>query len=261
METYQRLSGGLRTKGIKKYSIPGNPLISVITVVFNGDKFLEQTILSVINQTYANVEYIIIDGASTDGTYDIIKKYDDRIDYWISEADSGIYDAMNKGIALAQGELIGIINSDDWYEDYTISEIVENYRNNPKIDIFHGLHKLWDASELMGIIGHTNSFLNYGMISHPSCFIKNEIYKKQGVYDTRFKIAADYELMLRLNSKKMNFHFIEKVLANFRNCGLSNTLKKEIIFETVNIKRKFSLISQSQMYIAKFGYCIRSIFR
>jgi glycosyltransferase involved in cell wall biosynthesis len=260
MEKPQSVSGGLRTKGIEKNSESDRPLVSVITVVFNGEKFLEQTILSVINQTYTNVEYIIIDGASTDGTLEIIKKYEDKIDQWISEPDTGIYDAMNKGIALAKGELIGIINSDDWYENYAISEVVDNYRNNPEFGIFNGLHKLWDDSNFMGIIGHTSSFLKFGMISHPSCFVRNEIYKKNGLYDTQFKIAADYELMLRFNSIKVPFFFIEKVLANFRNSGLSNILTKQIIFETSEIKHQYGLISSTQMHITKLGYYIRSFF-
>jgi glycosyltransferase involved in cell wall biosynthesis len=261
MEKPQSVSGGLRTKGIEKNSEIDRPLVSVITVVFNGEKFLEQTILSVINQTYSNVEYLIIDGVSSDGTLEIIKKYDDRLDYWISEPDKGIYDAMNKGIASANGELIGIINSDDWYENNTIFEVVKMYRINPAADIIHGLHKLWDESELIGIIGHTKSFLKYGMISHPTCFVKNEIYKKHGLYNTEFRIAADYELMLRYNSMNLTFVFIDKVLANFRNSGLSNRLEKQIIFETVDIKRRYSLISLSQMYIAKLGYYIRSVFK
>ena len=95
--------GGLRTKGYFKKSYDDKPLISIITVVFNGERYLEQTIQSVIDQTYDNVEYIIIDGGSTDGTLDIIKKYEDKIDYWVSEKDNGIYDAMNKGIKVCYG--------------------------------------------------------------------------------------------------------------------------------------------------------------
>ena len=106
-------NGGLRTKGITKTSTPEKPLITVVTVVYNGAATLEQTIQSVVNQTYDNVEYIIIDGASTDGTLDIIKKYEDRIDYWQSEPDKGIYDAMNKGLDLATGDFLIFLGADD----------------------------------------------------------------------------------------------------------------------------------------------------
>ena len=111
------------------------PLISIITVVYNGEEYLEQTINSVINQTYKNIEYLIIDGGSTDGTLDIIKKYDNHISYSVSESDKGLYDAMNKGISIANGELIGMINSDDWYELDAVELIVNKYLENPTLNI------------------------------------------------------------------------------------------------------------------------------
>lgn len=104
--------------------------VSIITVVYNGVKNIEQTIKSVLHQTYSNIEYIVIDGGSTDGSLDIIKKYSDSISYWVSEADKGIYDAMNKGISKATGDLIGIINSDDWYEPDAIMNMVTAYEEN-----------------------------------------------------------------------------------------------------------------------------------
>lgn len=253
-------SGGLRTKGVNKSSEENFPLISVITVVYNGVKHLEQTILSILNQTYTNIEYLIIDGGSTDGTVEILKKYEDKIDFWVSEPDKGIYHAMNKGIELAKGNLISILNSDDWYENYSISEVVTNYKAFPEADIYHGLHRLWENSEMMGIIGHTNFFLKYGMISHPTCFVKNEVYRNHGVYSLRYRIVSDYELMLRFNSLKLKFHLIEKVLANFRNNGLSNILKKNTMLETAEIKKKYSLISPTEMFIARLGYLARLVF-
>lgn len=128
-----KLQGGRRIRNIEKVSRSSEPLVSIITVVFNGEKYLEQTILSVLNQTYSNIEYIIIDGGSSDATLDIINKYTDKIDYWVSEPDSGIYDAMNKGISLATGQLIGIINSDDWYELDAVEEIVRAYKDGSTI--------------------------------------------------------------------------------------------------------------------------------
>ncbi|MCB0383237.1 MAG: glycosyltransferase, partial [Psychroserpens sp.] len=113
------------------------PLISIITVVFNGEKYLQQTIDSVTNQTYKNIEYIIIDGGSTDETLNIIKANESHIDFWISERDNGLYDAMNKGISKAKGELIGMINSDDWYELNAVETVVNTYLKNPEKRIFH----------------------------------------------------------------------------------------------------------------------------
>jgi glycosyltransferase involved in cell wall biosynthesis len=129
--------GGLRTKGYYKKSYEDKPLISIVTVVYNGEKFLEETILSVINQTYDNIEYIIIDGGSNDGTIDIIKKYEDKIDYWISEKDKGIYDAMNKGIIKASGNLVNLLNAGDkLYDSIVIAEVVKSYK--PDIKLIYG---------------------------------------------------------------------------------------------------------------------------
>ncbi len=126
------------------------PLMSIITVVFNGEKFLEQTIQSVINQTYKNIEYIIIDGGSTDGTLDIIKKYKDKIDYWASEKDEGIYDAMNKGIKVAKGKYLAFINADDWYEDNALNHVFSAYSQNQNIDFFYGnLNFIKDGGEVV----------------------------------------------------------------------------------------------------------------
>lgn len=254
------LAGGIRGKGIKKTSITNFPLVSVITVVYNGEKFLEQTILSVINQTYKNIEYIIIDGGSTDSTCNIIRNYDTRIDYWVSEADKGIYDAMNKGISYANGELIGIINSDDWYEENTITEIVEKYVRNRDIGVFHGIHRLWDKDGLLGVIGHSDLFLKYGMISHPTCFIAKSVYEKYGLYSCKYKIVSDYEIMLRFKSKDVKFLFIEKIITNFRNNGLSNQFKGKVMLETMLVQSNYSIISKKQLILYKIGYYFRSMF-
>ena len=118
-----------------------NSLISVITVSYNAVSTIEQTILSVINQTYSNIEYIIIDGGSTDGTIDIIRRYEDKIAYWVSEPDRGIYDAMNKGASKANGEYIAFLNSDDWYELDAVS-IIAQFADG-KTDLISGIIKLY----------------------------------------------------------------------------------------------------------------------
>ena len=120
-----KIQGGLRTKGIFKSSSITKPLISVITVVLNGEKYLEESILSVIKQTYENVELIIIDGGSTDKTLNIIRKYENSIDFWISEQDSGIYNAMNKGIKLSTGDFIGFVGSDDYLYLDTLEKLAK----------------------------------------------------------------------------------------------------------------------------------------
>ena len=118
--------GGLRIKSEFKQSLPNRPLITIITAVFNGEKYLQETINSIKNQTYNNYEFVVIDGGSTDKTMEIIKKNSNMIDYWVSEEDEGLYDAFNKGLSLARGDYIGIINSDDTYENNAL-EILTNY--------------------------------------------------------------------------------------------------------------------------------------
>ena len=116
--------GGLRTKGFYKSSTPSEPLVSVITIVLNGEEYIEKTIQSVIRQTYKNIEYIVVDGGSTDATLDIIHQYENTIDYWVSENDKGIYDAMNRGIDLSTGWLINFINAGDlFYNNSTIATV------------------------------------------------------------------------------------------------------------------------------------------
>ena len=225
-------NGGLRTKGITKNSTPEKPLITVVTVVYNGAATLEQTIQSVVNQTYDNVEYIIIDGASTDGTLDIIKKYEDKIAYWQSEPDKGIYDAMNKGIELATGEYVALLNSGDWYEKNIVETIIESYKQNPEIDIFYALMRVLseDKKELYWIYGYGHKVLNSFMISHPTSFVRKSVYEKYR-YNLAYKSAADYDLFLTLYQQGYSFYFIEKILANYLLGGMSDSFtgKKESV--------------------------------
>ena len=132
-----RYHGGLRTRGYGKRSELNKPLISVITVVYDAVENLESAIQSVLNQTYDNIEYILIDGGSTDGTLDIIRKYDDVIDYWVSEPDSGVYDAMNKGVGLSQGEYVLFLGSDDSLFD-VLHEAVDCFGNGIGIVSYYG---------------------------------------------------------------------------------------------------------------------------
>lgn len=174
------------------------PLVSIITVVFNGGKTLEQTFQSVFNQTYKNIEYIVIDGGSTDETINIIKKYEKYINYWVSESDKGLYDAMNKGIRIANGELIGIINSDDWYSKGAIQKVVRSFVENNKKLIFHGDTFYVDENKtyLRKFNPSKLKLLYYGMtFSHPSTFIHKSIYEKN-LYDLRFRTIADSHLLL-----------------------------------------------------------------
>jgi glycosyltransferase involved in cell wall biosynthesis len=249
------LSGGLRTKGITKQSQENELLITVVTVVRNGEKTLEETILSVINQTYKNVEYIIVDGSSTDGTLAVIKKYEDRIDYWMSEADKGIYDAMNKGIGLASGDYIALLNSDDWYE-LNACEIVVNKINGVKADIYYGMMRVINEKDgsLIFIYGYTDKILHQYMIAHPTCFIKKDVYKLYQ-YDIKYRSASDYDFLIRLKNKHYRFVFIECIIANYKLGGMSDSKLGQI--ETNNILWKYRLINPIKYLLKKIIYVLK----
>ena len=206
------------------------PLVSIITVVYNGEKYLEQTIQSVINQSYKNIEYLIIDGGSTDGTLDIIKKYENNISYWISEPDRGLYDAMNKGIKLAKGELIGMINSDDWYEEDAVETMVKAYLNNPQKTIFHADRYDIDEEGNRKIRKFNHSvfkFKYYGMTyNHPSMFITPKEYNLH-LYNIHLRSLSDYQFVLEaLLRDKNTLHYINKAIVNYRLDGISAQLPK-----------------------------------
>jgi glycosyltransferase involved in cell wall biosynthesis len=214
-----------------------SPLISVITVVFNGEKHLEQTIRSVLNQTYARVQYIIIDGGSTDQSLNIIKKYENDIYCWISEKDKGISDAFNKGIALATGEVIGIINADDWYEPSALERVAAEMGDS---DICFGDMQLWKNEQKEFIQkGNLDRLRKEMTINHPTIFVKAEMYKTHGGFDLRYRCAMDYDFMLRLVVKKSRFTYIPSVLANMRWGGVSDSSWKRGCRETLEIKNKY----------------------
>lgn len=209
-------------------------LVSVVTVVFNGEKHLEQTIQSVLTQTYGNIEYIIIDGGSTDGTLDIIKKYEDRLAYWVSEPDNGISDAFNKGIIKATGEIIGILNADDWYEPDSVAQLVANAE---KGDVFHGVMQYWgDEKKLHKTYPDASLLAKEMTINHPTVFVKKWVYEKYGVFRLDYRYAMDYELMLRFFVNGVKFYAIDSVLTNMRYEGVSDTMWKKALQESRRAK-------------------------
>lgn len=200
--------------------------VSIITVCFNSEKTIRRTIESVLHQTYRNIEYIIIDGNSTDSTLNIIKEYEPvfgaRLTV-VSEPDQGIYDAMNKGIALANGEMIGMINSDDFYEADAVEQIMRHLSGEPYEICYGEIRKLKDGVEESVVIA-SHHFIGERMIAHPACFVSKSVYDKYGVYDTRYKSAADYEFMLRVfEHKDVKFTPVYSIIANFNLGGMSGT--------------------------------------
>lgn len=215
------------------------PLVSIITVTLNSEEHLETAVQSVLSQTYPNIEYIIVDGGSADGTLDIIKKYGNHVTKWVSEPDQGIYDAMNKGIKMASGELIGILNSDDWYEKETVQTVVDVSLQNPDYGLFHGDLLFWseDLNPLYTLKPDLSfkEIWNKMPVNHPTCFIRKEVYEKMGNFTLQYKIANDYDLILRLFVNGVKMKYIAKNLTNMRTGGLSMVGEESSWFEIKDI--------------------------
>ena len=236
-------------------------LVSIITVCYNSEKTIAQTIESVLQQTYPNIEYIIIDGKSTDRTMEIVEKYRQQFDHRlkvISEPDQGIYDAMNKGIRMAEGDLIGIINSDDFYEPEAVEEMLHLYKKDMCAVLYGAVRNLVDEKEeSISIFSH--EFLEERTISHPACFITKSAYEKFGMYDTKYCSVADYDLMLRYKqSEGVSFIPVYKLIANYRSGGMCSSQKA--YFDLLNLQRDYHMISGWQCGIAKMKAKISSIF-
>ncbi len=227
----------MRTRGHFKEGLEGQPLVTIITVVFNGEKHLDKTISSVINQTYKNIEYIIVDGGSTDGTLDIIRKYENLVDYWVSEKDQGIYDAMNKGIGLASGKYIGLINADDWYSLDAVEVVVQMFSQSRAEVIFGQVFFVDERLQLARIldvpIPKNRRELKINIV-HPATFLAASIYK-QKKFDIRFRLASDYAFFLDVFDSGATFLRVEKVLSYMR-CGGSSS---QFHVEEVAIKYKY----------------------
>jgi len=237
---------------LTKKSKVNKPLVSIITPVLNGNKYLEQTIQSVIDQAYGNIEYIIIDGGSTDGSLDTIKKYEDKIDHWLSEPDSTMYTAINKGIKVASGVILAYLNSDDLYYPETVGVAVNYFQKHPDTELVYGN---------CSFIGPKGEFLynyhypkykwqayacfNSSSLAQPATFWRSSIHQKIGYFDASFKYAGDFDFFARAG-KCCCFSRINKTLAKYRchNATMSATLGKIIKDENSMIYKRYANISK-----------------
>lgn len=211
--------------------------VSIITATFNSAKTIIDTIKSVNNQSYGDIEHIIIDGGSKDNTLELIKKIPNRVVKIVSEPDKGIYDAMNKGIALATGDIIGILNSDDFYtSSNVITDIVTTFQQGGYDGIYGDLEYV-NEKDTNKVIRYWKSktytkdlFRKGWHPAHPTFFVKKEIYNKFGTFNLKYKIGADYEIMLRFIEKnKIKVGYIPKIFVRMRVGGASNQSLKNII--------------------------------
>lgn len=230
----RQAEGGRRLLGERRHSHAKAPLVSVITVCWNSAKTLEQAMLSVFEQTYKNIEYLIVDGLSTDGTVDLIRKYEDRIEYFVSEPDQGLYFALNKGLELAQGEYILILNSDDWYAPDCVETLLAA-KLETKADFVSALADyVNDKGELTH---HQPSFpFDAGVyfrmpLRHETMFIPADLYNRFGPYDTQYFINADRALTVKLFEAGVTHFEVQKSLMSFRNDGVSSTNMEKLYAE------------------------------
>jgi glycosyltransferase involved in cell wall biosynthesis len=256
-----RIEGGYRTRS--QSSLVAAPLFSIITVVRNGVRTIERTIQSVLTQPVEGLQYIIIDGGSTDGTLDIIRSYDDRIDLWISEADCGIYDAMNKGIALSTGRLIGILNSDDCYEKAALGSVAKTCQAQmvDRNTIAYGDHAILD--EELGIRtifpGHEKYW--QGMtICHQAMFVTRDVYEERGLYDTSLRYAADYDFFIRSELNGVRFVHVPQLVVSFSNAGATYKNVMHSNREALRLHRNyFGVFSRNYLYFFFYRF-LRSFF-
>ena len=244
--------------------------ISIITVSYNSVKYLENCINSITNQSHKNIEYIIIDGASTDGTLSLLNSKRDQLSVLLSEPDSGIYDAMNKGINIVSGDVIGLLNSDDFYiNDKVISKVVKEFENDPSLDACYADLVYVDQINTSKIVRYfKSSAFKHGLFSkgwcppHPTFFVRRSVYDRFGKFDLNYRIAADVELMMRfLEVHNIKSRYIPEVWVKMRMGGVTNKNLKNILFQNWEILGSFYKNGLSVNPISFFIYKIISRFK
>jgi len=237
--------------------------ITIITVSYNSADTIETTFKSLIDQTYDNIEYIVVDGGSTDGTLDLITKYSKHISQWVSEPDKGLYDAMNKGIAMATGDVIGLINSDDLFCDNNALEKVGNvFRKQPNLDsvyadLYYVSQQNTDKIVRHWITGSQRKFRNGWHPAHPTFYIKKEVYNKYGDFDLTYKLAADFEIMLRFLEKfSISTTYLKEPLVKMRLGGETNKSLNNILKQNAECIRAFK---KNDVSVSSFLYPILRI--
>ncbi len=236
----RKAEGGLRTQGYFKYNQTDKPLISVITVVFNGAEYLEQTINSVIGQTYDNVEYIIIDGGSSDGTLDIIQKYDSQIDYWGSERDKGIYDAMNKGTSLASGIWLNFMNAGDRFYSKNIIKLIAN--SNTHANFIYGNHESrYPTTQANHKAGLLKDFWKGMVFCHQSFFVRKNLQLCHPFETNNHIISSDYDFISKLIYKyKTDPLYLDQCLSSIDAVGYSGENVVACIIEQYKVAKKYN---------------------
>lgn len=237
--------------------------ISIITVCYNSAKTIEDTILSIKEQTYPNIEYIVIDGLSKDNTLEIVQKYNDVVSVLVSEKDNGLYDAMNKGISLATGDVVGILNSDDLFcDNQAIEKVMNIFNQDPNLDSVYADIYYVNQNDTNKIVrkwrtGKQRKFSNGWHPAHPTFYVKKEIYNKYGSFNLKYKLASDFEIMLRfLENHKISTKYLEEPLIKMRLGGETNKSIKNILNQNVECIQAFK---ENKVHVNTTFYPIKRI--
>ena len=245
-----RTEGGLRTLGLCKTGTPERPLVTYITVVRNNTATLARTIESVQQQTYDNIEHVVLDGASTDGTLDLILQYGDRLDYFVSEPDAGLYDAINKAIPLARGQLICILNSDDWLEPQAAEIAVHRLKKseNPSLLLTTALVRNGDLiQEWHPALVHPGCYLTCADDCHNAIYATRTAYEASGPYDTSFRIAADFKWIMTCLDRGMTFIYTKEATVNYSLGGTSGDVRQHSIECMRVVRDRFEFLSSVEV--------------
>lgn len=256
---WRQSEGGMRTHGVFKVSRPGNPLVSVLTVVFNGAEFLERTILSILDQDYENLEFIVIDGGSTDGTVDILKRYEHAIDYWVSEPDKGISDAFNKAVALAAGDYLNFQGAGDYLlSRHVVSEMMEGV--DPERDMLicgrvqrvsehDDKQVLWVAPKRYTPNFNKRSLLFRMSLPHQALFTHKKMFERYGLFDVENRFCMDYEHLLRAYKNFPAVKLKNIIFSAWREGGVGQDRTLEVLKEYGKIKMKNQVASPFVLWL------------
>ena len=238
--------------------------ISIITVCYNSAKTLAQTIESVLAQDYDDYEYILVDGGSSDGTMEIIRSYEARFDgrmRYISEKDNGIYDAMNKGIRMASGEIIGIVNSDDYLEAGCFRAVAEHWKEDAHYQVIYGMLRFVNQKgEELEIRMSNHRNMRAQMIYHPTAYVSKTIYDELFLYDLQYRYSSDLDFMLKLDEREdIRFEPVYQVLSNFRRDGASESSKAHR--ESVTVLYRHGVYSKLMWIAMKSAFTMEGIIK